>query len=138
MEKQELVQYWLDSSDYDFRAMMHLYEKGDCTWSLFIGHLVLEKLLKAYSVQNILSTPPFVHDLVRLADRGGLHLDEGQKDLLDAISTFNLRARYDDYKMEFQRKCTKEFTAKWLAIIEGFREWIKSRLMKLQENILIS
>ena len=71
-----------------------------------------------------------LHDLVRLAEKGGLSLDEDQMDLLDTISTFNLRARYDDYKMEFQRKCTKEFTAKWLDIITEFREWTKNKLMK--------
>ena len=130
MQKEELIKYWIDSSDRDFLAMVHLSEKGDYSWSLFIGHLVVEKLLKAWYVQNLSNTPPFIHDLVRLAEKGGLTLDEDQLDLLDTISTFNLRARYDDYKMEFHRKCTKEFTAKWLDIITEFREWTKNKLMK--------
>ena len=129
MHKEELIKYWIDSSDHDFLAMGHLFEKGDYTWSLFIGHLVIEKLLKAWYVQNLSNTPPFIHDLVRLAEKGGLSLDEDQMDLLDTISTFNLRARYDDYKNEFQLKCTQEFTEKWLDIIKGFREWTKNKLM---------
>ena len=130
MHKEELIKYWIDSSDHDFLAMGHLFEKGDYTWSLFIGHLVIEKLLKAWYVQNLSNTPPFIHDLVRLAEKGGLSLDEDQMDLLDTISTFNLQARYDDYKMEFQCKCTQEFTEKWLDIIKELREWTKSKLMK--------
>ncbi len=130
MQKKELIKYWIDSSDSDFLAMVHLYEKGDYSWSLFIGHLVVEKLLKAWYVQNLSNTPPYIHDLVRLAEKGGLSLDDGQKDLFDTISTFNLRARYDDYKMEFQRKCTRKFTAKWLDTIKESREWIKNKLMK--------
>ena len=129
MRKDELIKYWIDSSDRDFLAMGHLYEKGDYSWSLFVGHLVIEKLLKAWYVQNISNTPPFVHDLVRLAEKGALSLDEDQMDLLDTISTFNIRARYDDYKMEFQRKCTQEFTAEWLNTIKEFREWTKTKLM---------
>ena len=129
MRKDELIKYWIDSSDRDFLAMGHLYEKGDYSWSLFVGHLVIEKLLKAWYVQNISNTPPFVHDLVRLAEKGALSLDEDQMDLLDTISTFNIRARYDDYKMEFQRKCTQEFTAQWLNTIKEFREWTKTKLM---------
>lgn len=130
MQKEDLIKYWTESSDSDFRAMVHLHEKGDYSWSLFIGHLVLEKLLKAWYTQNIMNTPPFTHDLVRLAEKGGLAFDEDQKDLLDTISTFNLRARYDDYKMEFQQKCTSEFTAKWLDTIKELRGWIKNKLIK--------
>jgi len=130
LNNDDLIKYWIDSSDNDFRAMMHLLEKGDFTWSLFIGHLVIEKLLKAWYVQNISNTPPFIHDLVRLAEKGGLSLDEDQKDILDTISAFNLRARYDDYKMEFHRKCSKEFTEKWIDNIKEFREWIKKKLLK--------
>ena len=112
MDKQELIQYWISSSNRDFQAMLHLVEKGDYSWSLFIGHLVIEKLMKALYVKNISNAPPFVHDLVRLAKKANLELEEEQKDILDTLSTFNLRARYDDYKMEFHKKCTKKFTKK--------------------------
>ncbi len=37
-------------------------------------------------------------------------MGEDKKDILDTISAFNLRARYDDYKMEFHKKCSKDFT----------------------------
>jgi HEPN domain-containing protein len=130
MNREELLKYWVDSSDKDFQAMIHLLEKDDFTWSLFIGHLVIEKLLKAWYVQNISPTPPFIHDLVRLAEKGALSLDEDKKDILDTISAFNLRARYDDYKLEFHKKCSKDFTEKWVNNIKEFREWIKKRLLK--------
>lgn len=130
MNKEELLKYWVESSDKDFQAMVHLLEKGDFTWSLFIGHLVIEKLLKAWHVQKISTTPPFIHDLVRLAEKGGLSLDEDKKDILDTISAFNLRARYDDYKMEFHKKCSKDFTEKWVNNIKEFREWIKKKLLE--------
>ena len=130
MKKEELLIYWVYSSNKDFQAMIHLLEKDDFTWSLFIGHLVIEKLLKAWYVQNISNTPPFIHDLVRLAEKGNLSLDEDQKDILDTISAFNIQARYDDYKMEFHKKCSRRFTEKWVDHIKGFREWIKIRLLK--------
>ena len=91
MTKEELLKYWIESSNKDFQAMIHLLEKDDFTWSLFIGHLVIEKLLKAWYVRNISITPPFIHDLVRLAEKGKLPLDEDQKDILDTISAFNIQ-----------------------------------------------
>lgn len=128
MNKKDVLSYWIESSNHDFRAMGHLFEKGDFSWSLFIGHLVVEKLLKAVYVQQVDITPPFIHDLVRLAEKAGLALTEDQKDVLDTISTFNLQVRYDDYKMSFHRKCTRTFTAQWIHEIEAFRTWIKSKL----------
>ncbi|HAO22326.1 MAG TPA: DNA-binding protein [Desulfobacteraceae bacterium] len=128
MDKKELIRYWTESADKDFQTMIHLLEKEDFTWSLFIGHIVIEKLLKAWYVQNVSDTPPFIHDLVRLAEKGVLFLDENQKDILDTITAFNLRARYDDYKMEFYNKCTRDFTEKWIEHIREFRTWIKEKL----------
>jgi len=130
MNKEDILQYWIKSSDNDFRAMIHLFDKGDYSWSLFIGHLVLEKLLKAWYVQKVDITPPFIHDLARLAEKAGILLTEEQKDILDTISTFNLQTRYDDYKMSFQRKCSRAFTEKWIDEIKEFREWIKNKLPK--------
>lgn len=130
IKNKKLIKYWINSAEKDYQAMIHLFEKGDYTWSLFIGHLVLEKLLKAWYVQNLSVTPPFVHDLLRLAEYGKISLDEDQKDILDTITTFNIRARYDDYKMEFHKKCSKEFTGKWVKNIEEMRKWIKNKLLK--------
>lgn len=130
MDIEEHIKYWIDSSDDDFKAMIHLFEKGDNTWSLFIGHIVLEKLLKAWYVKANANTPPFIHDLVRLAEKGNLILDDDQKDILDTISAFNIRGRYDDYKREFYKKCSNSFTKEWVSNIEEFREWIKKKLLK--------
>jgi hypothetical protein len=74
--------------------------------------------LKAWYVQHIDNTPPFIHDLVRLAEKAALPLDESKKDLLDSISTFNIRARY--------------VTEKWIEIIKELRAWLKQNLLKQQ------
>jgi HEPN domain-containing protein len=130
MDKEDIEQYWMESSENDFMAMEHLFEKGDYAWSLFIGHLVIEKILKAHYVHQVDIIPPFIHDLVRLSEKAGLLLSEDQKDILDTISTFNLRVRYDDYKLSFHQKCTKKFTELWISQIKEFRTWLKNMLPK--------
>ncbi|MBA7678128.1 hypothetical protein ES703_86399 [subsurface metagenome] len=130
MEKEELILYWTESSEQDFRAMKHLFEKGDYHWSLFIGHLVLEKLIKAYYVKQISENPPFIHDLLRLLEKTGMEISEERKDMLDTISGFNINTRYNDYKQSFYKKCTKEFTEKWIRSIKELRAWIKEQLSK--------
>ena len=108
--------------------MNNLFEKKDYHWSLFIGHLVIEKLLKAYYVQKFGGHPSRIHNLLRLAEKSDLALSEAQKDFLTTVTAFNLRARYDDYKMEFYKTCTREFTLEWINEIKGFRKWIKNKL----------
>ena len=43
----DLMDYWIESSDRDYESMKKNYETKQYTWALFIGHLTLEKLLKA-------------------------------------------------------------------------------------------
>ncbi len=130
MEKADLLKYWIDSSDKDFIAVEHLFEKQDYHWALFIGHLVIEKMLKAYYVKNIDNHPPFTHNLLYLAEKSNLQLNETQKDDLVTITAFNVRTRYDDYKLAFYKICTKEYTDEWINKITGLRKWIKELLLK--------
>lgn len=50
MKKEELISYWIESSESDFSAMQNLFRSKDYAWSLFLGHLVIEKLIKALAV----------------------------------------------------------------------------------------
>jgi len=128
IEVEKIFNYWIGSAEKDFQTMIHLYKSNDYHWSLFIGHLVIEKLLKAYYVNEKKQHPPFVHDLLRLAEYAALQVDEEKADLLDTITTFNISARYDSYQQEFYKKCTKEFTTVWINRIKELRTWIKSML----------
>ena len=124
MTRDEIMKYWIDSSEVDFKAMESLFQHGHYVWALFIGHLVIEKLLKAYLVKNIdISTPP-IHDLTKIAEKANLPLSEIQKDFLDEVTTFNIKARYPDYKNRFYRKATKEFTEIYIVKIKEFRQWL--------------
>ena len=123
-----IVNYWKDSSDQNFETMQHLLHSKDYSWALFIGHLVIEKLLKALYVKKIQKHALYTHDLLRLTNKIGLVLNEEQEDWLDEISTFNLNARYDNYKQDFQKKCTKEYTFERISRIENIRLWLMKQL----------
>jgi HEPN domain-containing protein len=71
---------------------------------------------------------PFTHNLYRLAELNKLELSEEYSDWLDKITSFNLNARYDDYKREFYILFTKEFTTIWIENIKTIRLWIKQML----------
>jgi HEPN domain-containing protein len=120
--------HWVNTSDKDFNTMIHLYDSKDFHWSLFIGHIVIERLLKACVVKKTLKPAPFTHDLTKLAQQTGLEFSEEYLDWLDTNSTFNLNARYDSYKEAFYKKCTQDFTTEWIEKIKILQSWIKEKL----------
>ena len=127
-DSNKLINYWIESSDQDFKTMLDLVNTRNYHWSLFVGHLVIEKLLKALYIQKTDQFPPMIHDLRRICEKAGLVLNHEQVIVLDSISRFNLNARYDDYKQEFYKLCTAEFTMKWIEEIKMMRLWIKNQL----------
>ncbi len=67
-DKERIVNYWIESSDKDFKAMLDLYNTQNNNWALFMGHLVIEKLLKALYVKSKGEFPPMIHDLRRICE----------------------------------------------------------------------
>lgn len=76
MDNAACTRYWKEAAERDHEAMRHLFENKDYHWSLFMGHLVIEKLLKAYYTKNKSDQPPFIHDLLRIAEKANLILSE--------------------------------------------------------------
>ena len=126
MNIDEKVKYWVHISDKDIPVMEHLYESGDYSYSLFIGHLALEKILKAHFVKNIKETPPRTHDLFKLAKLTSLDFSEEQLKFLINVNTFNMEARYPDEKLNFYKICTYEFTTENITQIKELHLWLKS------------
>ena len=57
MNNIDLMNYWIESSDEDYEAMKVLFNNHKNTWCLFIGHLVIEKLLKALYLKKSKNAP---------------------------------------------------------------------------------
>lgn len=127
-DKQRLITHWIVGSDEDFVTRMAMFEAQRYSWALFVGHLTIEKLLKAYFVAVNGEYPPFIHNLLKLATDSQLKLTEERKLNLTTITAFNLNTRYDDYKRSFQKQCTPEFTKEWIEKIKELRSWIKVQI----------
>ena len=130
MDNINLMQYWVNSSDEDYDTMQVMFKNKKNTWALFLGHLVIEKLLKGlYSKQN--KENPYTiksHNLLALAEKCNLDLTNKQIEQLQIITQFNISARYDDYKENFKKKCTYVYTLEQVKNIEEVRKWLKKLL----------
>jgi HEPN domain-containing protein len=128
MTKNDIINYWLSSANKDYKAMGVLFKNGHNIWALFLGHLIIEKLLKAVYVKNVGTNVPYIHDLVKIAAKTKLELTEVQKNLLDEITAFNIKTRYPDFKGRFYKKATKKFTEKYIFRIKEFRRWLIKKI----------
>jgi HEPN domain-containing protein len=126
MENLDIIKYWLSSAEQDFDTAEILFQNGRYDWCLFIGHLVIEKTLKAFYTRDVNETPPRIHNLLRLAEPTTLQLSDEQKQLLMDITRFNIETRYPDYKQSFQKVCTKEFAEDYFVKIKELHSWLKS------------
>lgn len=139
MDRDKLARFWVESSDADAKAMRHLFDNGDYAWALFIGHIVIEKLMKAHYAKHHDGSPPFIHDLARIAVLSGLDADPATMDILDTITTFNIRARYDDYKREFASRGTASADSDIdvALVLEGMASGFDTQveLMKLRRGV---
>lgn len=123
-----IILYWRSSSDLNYQTMQNLMKTKEYSWSLFMGHLVIEKLVKALYVKKLQKHPLQSHDLLRLFEKIDISLPLGYDEWLDKITTFNLNARYDDYKQSFHKLCTVDYTKEWIGKIEILRKWLISQL----------
>jgi len=123
-----IVKHWIETSDNDFDTMLTLFCSKTYHWALFMGHISIEKLLKAYHIKKNQNHAPFTHNLYRLAELSDLELSEEYAEWLFKITAFNLNARYDDYKKEFYSICTADFTKEWIEKIKILQQWIKQKL----------
>lgn len=127
MNREEKAKYWLDSAKADLETAMLLFDSGRYDWCLFLWHLVLEKTLKA-RIAQLGKEIPWIHNLTLLTKQAGIKLKEDETNQLDEIKTFNIEARYDDYKFSFHNKATKTYATIWIAVCKHFYKIFTSSL----------
>jgi len=124
----KLLNYWTRNAEEDLKTAQSLFENKRYHHCLFFCHLFLEKLLKATVTKNTQQHALPIHNLLKLAYDAKINLTKELKEDLSVINEFNLRARYNDYKFQFYKKATKEYTTKWFQKCKEIYLWLKKEL----------
>ncbi|MDY6857394.1 MAG: HEPN domain-containing protein [Thermodesulfobacteriota bacterium] len=129
MDINEHIEYWIKSAEHDLDTAEALFSVGKYDWCLFLGHLVLEKALKAFYVRdNDNRIPPKTHNLVKLAEKTTLPMNLKKRIFFDEVNDFHIETRYPEYKQEFYKTCTREYAEEYFKKIKEQFTWIKSLL----------
>ncbi len=123
MSNDKMIKNWLLKAEKDVETAEDLYKSKHYDWCLFIWHLAIEKALKV-KILSLNKSIIYVHDLKRLANETDIDFDQEQIINLNEITSFNLEARYDDYKLSFYKKADENYTKKWIVICENIYKLI--------------
>jgi HEPN domain-containing protein len=127
-DKKKTIAYWMSSSRYDMSVANALMKSRKYPYALFMGHLSLEKLLKALVVKMTDEHAPFSHSLPYLAEKSGVDLPQPIHIKLREVMEFHFEGRYPDAHKAFYRKCTRAYTAVRLKEIKEIYKWVKEKL----------
>lgn len=127
-EVDQITKYWLKSAEDDLKTAESLFASKRYHHCLFFCHLFTEKTLKALVVKKSKEQAPYEHNLVYLARISGISFSREQIEDLAEISTFNIRARYDDHKMRFYKKATRDYSSRYFNKSKEMHLWLKNYL----------
>lgn len=123
MSNEQMIKNWLLKAKKDVETANDLYKSKHYDWCLFIWHLAIEKALKA-KILSLNKPIIYVHDLKRLAKETDIIFGKEQVINLNEITSFNLEARYDDYKLSFYKKANKDYAKKWITTCKNIYKLI--------------
>lgn len=130
MNTKKIIQYWKKSAEKDFDIAKTLLKLKHYDYCLFFCHLTIEKLLKGLVVVKTKKQPPYIHYLDKLVMETELDFTEEQMDQFKIITTFNIRARYDNYKSSFYKKCDKQYAEKYFDVSKKLFLWLEKKYPK--------
>jgi HEPN domain-containing protein len=119
-EQSKTIEYWLEGANYDLETGRSLLKAKRYPYALFLGHLAIEKALKALVVKETGEHAPYTHSLIMLIKKTNIKINEDIINKLAEYTGFNIEARYPDEKKAFYEQCTEEFTVTKFAEMENF------------------
>ncbi len=127
MTEKDLIQFWLETADNDYQSAEDNIKAKHYDWAFFQYNLAIEKLLKGLVYKQSI-TPKFTHDLLDLAKTAKITLPKDILEHLAEINTYNISARYDDFKRTFYLKVTKSiYYTLWQKRCQEVYLWLRKQ-----------
>ena len=129
MTKTEYQEYWKTEAAQNWETATYLKQGKQFVMSLFMLHLVLEKLLKAHWVKdNVDNFPPRIHDLQYLHNQSELDLPATAYDYLAIVNQWNIDTRYPDFKKKIYSIASMEYTEEQFIKVNQLRICLLEKL----------
>ncbi len=107
----KVIDNWLALATYDFDTAKHMLKTKRYLYVAFTCQQCIEKTLKAIYVSEKNETPPYIHNLTKLADLLSLKLSEEQYQFLGVLNAYYIGTRYADELSKLSRSLNNKNTA---------------------------
>jgi len=136
MTRKQHVDYWLHGAAENMKDMRAAIKSKRRSMAMFCGHLAVEKMLKGLCAVRGINIQR-EHKLIKLAIECGLDatLSFDQREELQVITSFNIEARYDDFKRRFHAICTPQYANTWSKIISRWYKDIKEIVLQERASL---
>jgi HEPN domain-containing protein len=121
---------WISLAEYDLATAEAMLTSGRFLYVGFMRQQAIEKLMKASYVAHRASTPPYTHNLLRLAAElpWNTQLDVRMLEVLESLNSYYIESRYTEDIAELQAALTEEKATEILSRTKELFAWIRSRL----------
>ena len=105
-----------------------MLENGRYFFMVFMCHLVIEKLLKAFIVEREGVNPPRIHNLVALATRTKMIVPGEHCALINELNTMSVVTRYPDGRRALANTLDSRRAAALYEKTKGCAQWLRQEL----------
>ena len=125
-----MVQNWLSLADYDLATAEAMLQTHRYLYVAFMAQQAVEKTLKACYVKHHDATPPYTHNLLRLAAElpWKVDMDVSMNTIMEELNSYYIESRYTEDIAELQRALTSEEATRLLESAKELLKWIRARL----------
>ncbi|MBN1592230.1 MAG: HEPN domain-containing protein [Candidatus Coatesbacteria bacterium] len=88
------VRLWREEAVEDMDLARDILARNKYRHAMFFAHLALEKALKALVMRATEKLAPRIHNLVELANKAGLSMDEESMKILAVMNFYQMAGRY--------------------------------------------
>ncbi|NIA07969.1 MAG: HEPN domain-containing protein [Actinobacteria bacterium] len=130
MSTNNIVKNWIALAEYDLKTAKAMFDTERYLYVAFMCQQAVEKILKACYVKQLDETPPYTHNLLRLAKQLSFFPEIGSDHLknIELLNSYYVESRYTEEFEELSRTLTKD-KAKTLLVSTGeLFEWFKCRI----------
>ena len=126
----KIVQNWITLADYDLQTAEAMLQAERYLYVAFTCQQAIEKLLKALYVKEKSQTPPYTHNLLRLADALTIAAKLGEENnrFLETLNSYYMESRYTEEIAELAELLNHEKANQlWVQARELFG-WLKKQI----------
>jgi HEPN domain-containing protein len=115
------------SAEYDLNTAEHMLKTGRYIYVIFMCHLSIEKMLKAFCSQVTDKTSPKTHNLIYLTKLSGIIFSEDHFEFVAKLNNASVVTRYPEDFGKLIEAYPEKVAESYLRKTKEIIEWLKQK-----------